>query len=362
MYVARTQESILNELQTWSELEESRVEGTFSNDVFATNAIEFQKFSLELEELYNAAFGHTTWGEYLDYRAAEHGVYRRAATNAKGEVTCSGTGTVKAGTIFATSNNVRFIAVSDTEIVSAGNVDIEAVIAGDSGNVAAGTINKIPLNVVGIRAVTNANPTVDGYDEENDETLRDRYLLRVHYPDTSGNPQFLINRALEISGVGAASCVRCWQGAGTALILIVDANLETADDFLIERVQKYVDETRPIGCIATVQSAVPTIINISVTTLDNLDADKLKSDITIYFKKLIQSRFIDYTAVDSYEQATEVPAGMVSRAAIGALIESQCEYNYDTLKLNGNFADIPLTVSQIPQLGEISITINIRGQ
>ena len=358
MYIPRSQENILTELQSWSNTAESRVEGTFSNDVFATNAIEFAKFSLELEEVYQASFGHTTWGEFLDYRAAEHGVIRREATKAKGEVTCTGNGTIKAGTVFATADNVRFIAVSDTAIASVGNVEIEAVVAGESGNVGAGKINRIPLNVVGIRTVINAESTVDGYDEEDDETLRDRYLMRVRYPDTSGNPQFLINRAMEISGVGAASCVRCWQGAGTALVLIVDANLETADEILLERVQKHIDEMRPIGCIATVQSAIPAVINISVATNGNIDVDKLKANITIYFKKLVQLRFIDYTAVESYEQAMEIPAGKVSRSAIGALIENQVDYDYDSLKLNGNAADILLTVSQIPQLGEVAVTIH----
>ena len=154
MYVSRTQESILKELQNWSMLDESKVTGTFSYDVFATNAIEFQKAELELEELYQAAFGDTSWGEYLEMRAAEHGVTRRQATKATGEVTVTGNGIVRAGAIFATATNVRFIAVSDTAISSSGVIEVEAVNAGASGNVAAGMINRIPLNIVGIQSVT----------------------------------------------------------------------------------------------------------------------------------------------------------------------------------------------------------------
>ena len=52
MYVSRTQEEILKELQNWSNSPESKVEGVFSYDIFATNAIEFQKMELELEEAY----------------------------------------------------------------------------------------------------------------------------------------------------------------------------------------------------------------------------------------------------------------------------------------------------------------------
>ena len=52
MYVSRTQEEILKELQSWTSIPESKVEGTFEYDIFSTNAIEFQKLELELEEAY----------------------------------------------------------------------------------------------------------------------------------------------------------------------------------------------------------------------------------------------------------------------------------------------------------------------
>lgn len=361
MYVSRTQEEILKELQDKSETLESRIEGTFSNDVFATNAIEFQKFSLELEDLYNASFGDTALGEYLEMRAKEHGVIRRAATKAVGEVDVTGTGLIKAGAIFATENNVQFVAVSDTAIQSTGTVEIVAVEEGNIGNVPAGAINKIPLNIVGIQAVKNAEPTVDGYDEEDDETLRDRYLTIVQNPATSGNPNHYVQWALEVSGVGAASCVRCWNGRGTVLVVIVDAKLNPAEDELLERVRSHIESRRPIGAQVTVQSAEPIIVNISVTVLGTLDVDKFKSEVTIYLKKLINSRYIDYTASDTYDGIVNLSAGKVSRSAIGAIIENQVDYDYDSLKLNGIDADIDLTLSQIPQLGFLNLELKIKN-
>ena len=171
----------------------------------------------------------TAWGEYLEYRCQEHGVIRRPATKAKGEVTVTGNGTVKAGALFSTQNNVRFIATSETKIVGSGTIEIEAQVAGESGNVTAGAINKIPLGIIGIQSVTNAEPTVDGYDEESDEDLRDRYLTVVRTPSTSGNPSHYVNWSLEVSGVGAASCIRTWNGRGTVKVVIVDSNLESPD-------------------------------------------------------------------------------------------------------------------------------------
>lgn len=359
-FIARTQEDILKELQAWTNIPESKVEGTFEYDIFSTNAIEFQKTLLEMQDLYLAAFGDTTFGEYLDYKAAEHGVIRRAATKAKGEVTVKGNGTVKQGAIFATAAGVKFVAVSDTEIVNSGTVEIEAADAGESGNVAAGAINRIPLSIAGIQSVTNAEPTVDGYDEEDDETLRDRYLTYVRYPATSGNPQHYINWALEVSGVGAASCIRCWNGRGTVKVVIVDSNFESPNDELIERVVANIEAKRPIGAEVTVTAAEPVTVNIKANITGTLDMESFKAGVVTYFKKLMLYRFIDYTAVSDYSQVTEIPAGVVSRAMLGSIIVVEAgadDYDYDSMRLNDAAADIPLTVDQIPRLGTVEFTV-----
>ena len=63
MYVARDQNEILQELQRQSGIEASKIEGTFENDVLASNSLEFQKIEVELEQAYKAAFAETSWGE-----------------------------------------------------------------------------------------------------------------------------------------------------------------------------------------------------------------------------------------------------------------------------------------------------------
>lgn len=359
-YVSRKQEDILDELQNWTEIPESKVEGTFEYDVFATNAIEFQKLELELEDAYNAAFGDTAWGEYLEMRAAEHGVIRRAATKSKGEVQVTGNGVIKQGTIFATSSGIRFIATSEVAISQTGIVEIEAVEAGSSSNVAANTIKRIPLSIAGIQAVTNTEPTVDGYDEEDDETLRDRYLTVVRYPATSGNPQHYVNWALEISGVGAASTIRCWNGRGTVKVVIVDSHFESPTDELIERVAAHIETQRPIGAEVTVSAAEPVTVNIKANITGAVDMESFKTGVLKYFKKLMLYRFIDYTSVTAYEEAENIPAGIISRAMLGSIIVVEggaTDYDYDSMRLNDEAADIPLTVEQIPHLGTVTFTV-----
>ena len=84
MYEAREQLDILKELQGYSQVEASKIEGTFEYDVLASNSIEFAKSEVELEQIYKASFADTSWGEYLTMITEQYGVLRKAATNAIG--------------------------------------------------------------------------------------------------------------------------------------------------------------------------------------------------------------------------------------------------------------------------------------
>lgn len=361
-YIAETQEEILAELQEQSQSPESHVEGTFEYDCFSSNAIEFQKFSVELAECYKQSFGDTATDEYLEMRAAEHGVIRRQATKAKGTVTVTGNGTVREGALFSTSANVRFVATETVEISGTGEVEVEAQTAGLSGNVAAGTIVKIPLSIAGIHSVTNAEPTLDGYDEEDDDTFRDRYLLKVRRPSTTGNPADYIHFCLAIEGVGAVTVLRNPYGRGTVGLWIVDSEMQPANEELLQRVSEEVAVFRPIGAQVYVDSAQPTTIDIAADIVGTIDIDTFKTSVIQYFQKLLLGYEPDYTTIDRYEDSLDAIAGTITRGKIGELIlkAGASDYDYDAIRINGNFADVPLTAVQMPLLGTVTIRQTIK--
>lgn len=84
MYEARKQSDILTELQQNAGSDTSSYEGTFTYDVLAANSIEFSKEEVELEQAYKAAFARSSWGEYLEMRAEEHGIFRKNAIKPSG--------------------------------------------------------------------------------------------------------------------------------------------------------------------------------------------------------------------------------------------------------------------------------------
>lgn len=342
MYEAREQLDILQELQEFSEVDASKIEGTFEYDVLSSNSIEFAKTEVELEQLYKASFADTSWGEYLTMIAEQYGVIRRAATQAIVTLTVSGIqgSEVPAGSIFCTADGFRFTSDASAYIQSDGTVQVKAtaVEAGDVGNVAAETITTIPISIPGVSGVTNTEAAYDGFDEETDDDLRERYLLKVQTPATSGNVYHYQQWALSVSGVGQVKVVPLWNGNGTVKVIFIDSDNKTASDELIQTVADYIETQRPIGATVTVTSPEPFYINISATIEGNVSADTVKE------------------AVDAFFQSNGFDLKKVTLARIGKILMDTGQVSdYEDLTLNGAAASIIVSDDQLPACGEVTL-------
>lgn len=111
------------------------------------------------EALYYAGYIPTATGAALALKTAEMGITRRAAAYARGIVTFRGdAGTIiVAGTQLQATNGSLFRTLEAAEIPARGRVDVEveAALAGISGNVAVGTINTIVSSISGVDSVAN---------------------------------------------------------------------------------------------------------------------------------------------------------------------------------------------------------------
>lgn len=110
------------------------------------------------------------------------GIKRRPAVFAVGEVTVTGKGLVPLGSLFSTPDNIQYKTTQEANVVDSGKIPIQAVIAGESGNVGAGSITKIPVTIAGITAVTNEAPTRNGYRQESDEELKKDSMMSCKSP------------------------------------------------------------------------------------------------------------------------------------------------------------------------------------
>ena len=101
-----TVDEIHEGLLTYVPEEYDKTEGSFFYDLLRPVAVRLYVLSNRIDVLPDAAFALTATGEYLDRKAAEQGLERRAAEYAKGTVTITGRAgeVVRAGAKVAADN------------------------------------------------------------------------------------------------------------------------------------------------------------------------------------------------------------------------------------------------------------------
>jgi len=342
MYEARKQSDILTELQQNAGSDTSSYEGTFTYDVLAASSIEFSKEEVELEQAYKAAFARSSWGEYLEMRAEEHGIFRKNAIKAVGTVTVSGNGIIPLGSIFQTETGISFQATKVVTVSKSGDVPVECTAAGIVGNVAAKTVTKIPMSIPGISSVINDAAMHDGFNEEDDDSLFNRLLFKVRQPATSGNKNEYLQWATSVAGVGKAIVLPLWNGNGTVKVLITDTNGTPASSDLQNKVLSYIESVRPIG--ATVTVAAPTIFNVKVA-IKPLDSKNASAT-------AIQNVINDYFSSHQFDNIR------ITCAMIGKMIleDSRCGVSdYESLTINGSATMVSITAEQMAHCTEVII-------
>ena len=347
MFEAETRLDILERLKTYyadvNDGKASADEGTFSFDELSANAKEFEKAYAEMSLIIEAAFPQTSWGQYLDYLAdALAGISRRAATAAVVELTVAGKAgaRIPKGYQFTTEEGTAFSTDASATIGDDGTVIVKATATttGAGGNVKQGTITQVPVTLYGVESVTNVAAAHDGYEEENDDSLRERLLFVVRRPVTSGNANHYWTWATSVSGVGQCKVLPLWNGPGTVKVLIVDANNKIASAKLIKEVADYIEEVRPIGATVTVVSPQPVAVNIDVSVEGTLNVDTFKATMTKWLK------------------AKTLTLTKISPAQVGKLIleSGASDYDMESLTLNGSTSALKLTDEQIATVGEVT--------
>ena len=346
-FEAESKAEILKRLQKnlqETENGQSIVEGTFNSDMLAANAIEFEQSSAEMNMIVEAAFARTSWGEYLSMKAEEYGVVRKAATTAIGKIIVSGKARARIikGSLFATAGGIKFYTTEDAEVGTDGTVEISVIAgsAGTSGNVGAGTINQIPMSIPNIASVSNTAATYNGFEEENDAELLQRYLLKVRTPATSGNKYHYQQWALSVDGVGQCKVLPLWNGPGTVKIIIINSNNATASQETIDAVAGYIETVRPIGATVTVTSPTPLAVNITADIEGTADTEAIKKAVNTYFK------------------AGGFDMKKVTMAQIGRILMNLGTItDYDNLELNGAAKSVIVGADQLAACGEVVLNV-----
>ena len=357
-----TEEKIRNRMMVNVTDGVDKSEGGYIWDSISPVAIEMVFIAMMAKKVLALGFVQTTSGEYLDMRAEEHGVFRKSAVAATGQIKITGAAgkMIYSGLQVSTEADsysniaaVQFATTADVTIGPDGTVlaPIKAVTAGGSGNIAANKIVLLLQSNSTVSGVTNPDATVGGTDEENDDDLKTRYLEYVRTPGTSGNIQDYRQWALAVSGVSAVHVIPLWSGPGTVKVIVLGPDKLPATSELVENVKDYIapDNTgnrqAPIGASVTVESATPVYISVdAVVILDNSSIsiaeikEKFTADLTTYLASIAFS------------------ADTVRIARIGGILIDQAGVvDYVELTINGGASNIITTETQVVIAGDVTI-------
>ena len=335
-----------------------KVPGTFTYDLIKTYVLASNTLEEKIERLWKMFNIYNLSGEELErYVFQRKGVKRKKANSAIGIVTVKGNGTINEGDLFETKAGTRFASIETKVINIEGDVKVKAVIPGSIGNVGANSIILIPITLQGITGVTNKNSTYDGYDTETDTSLRERYLIEVQKPATSGNIYHYMQWAREVPGVGDSKVFPLWNGNNTVQVVIIDDNKSPASEELIKRVQEHIDpkglsnETwgtgageAPIGAYCTVSSATAKNINVNMRIV--LEKGYELSQITLLIKEKIKEYLKEIAFNKSAVSYSVLSSSILSIKGISEWTE---------FSINNEHSNIQIGEKEVAVIGTVNV-------
>lgn len=343
-------------------------EGSVIYDALAPAATVLAEQALNMADIVRETYISTADGQFLDYRAAEHGTARIKATKAQVRATATDeTGaaltTVRAGdqfssigaepityTVQSVEDDHSFIMVSDT--------------AGTSVNSYTGQILPItPNDALSFAKITSV--TVPARDDEDDETLRSRLLQTTPWLAYGGN---VADYQAMIADI-VVQIYPTWNGGGTVKLVILSADMKVPSTELINAVTKQIDPSQgqgyglaPIDHRVTVVAPTPVTVNISATIeVDTAGGytrhavqSTIENAIDQYFTQLVKSWGTPDAATGRTYKLT------VMRSQILAKILGVAGVTNSSLPmLNGREEDIALVfnsqTSQLPVRGAVTL-------
>lgn len=301
MYENKTEHVILNNMLDKVTSNVAKTEGTLIYDALSPVACEAAKHYNELDAYIKRGFVQTSWGRFLDLRAAEHGLYRKDSTNAIVDLTFTGTDglIIPKGTPVETVDGKRFT-TDDAATIANGTVVINATAdtASPDYNLSANTITIMATDIAGVTGVTNATEARGGGYGEDDISFKNRILYAVRNPGSSGNVADYYRWASEVDGVGLVRINPLAGGAGNVGVVILDTNRQAATPELIAKVAAHIEGVRPIGATVTVITGGDYKIDLHVHVI--LDGTKTLAEVT----DAITKSYADYLQEITFVQTS----------------------------------------------------------
>lgn len=346
-------------------------EGSIIYDAVAPAAMVSAQQSLSLATIIRETYIKTAQGEFLDYRAVEHGTSRYAATNTE----------VKARFNNDDGNPVnvevgdRFASIAESPIFYTvikanddGTAEMQAEEAGTSANSYLGQVLPVTPND-NLAWAEIIEITIPARDAENDEHLRARLLNHNSWVAYGGNVADYLDMTSKIHDVGATQVYPTWDGPGTVKLVILNNDLMPASSTLVKKVKEEIDPEEsttqgyglaPIDHRVTVTAPETFKVDIAmnVTIVDSVNIDSIRVNIKDSLEEFFKSLRRDWSTVNP-----TVGRGysmIIYRSKIlSRVMMLEGVANATMPRLNDKDEDLQLvfnnTTSQLPVLGEVTV-------
>ena len=341
-------------------------EGSIIWDALAPAAVEFENFYIMLMAVLDEVFADTATRSFLIRRCAERGIEPKPSSAAvvQGEFTPANVD-IEIGKRFSHEEyDYKVI-----EKVSDGVYLLECETNGADVNDITGQL--IPIDYVqGLQTAYITEVVIPGENEEDTESLRQRYFNSIKSESFGGNRQDYTDKVLAISGVGGVKIYSGseWNGGGTVKIVIIDSDHQVPSEELVDKVQNIIDpevswdndkgitvstnstgsRLAPIGHIVTVIGAYESKVNINtkLTYASGYSWDKVKGKV----EEAIKSYF---NSLNRNWQSNDTIRVRISQLE-SAILNVQGIVDVQHTTLNGKEENLSLDKDSLVTLGEIT--------
>ena len=353
MFENITEEMLLQRMLDRVDDKYDKREGSIIQDAIAPTALEHKNMYISLDEVLNESFIDTMSLPYLKRKGAEMGVPYKDASQAvvkfqaDAEVAIGKQFTCKDLTFTVTKKLSNFVyhATCDT--------------AGSDANLCMGDVI-MTENIPNLTEAKIIEISVEGEDDEETETYRNRLLANVNMDAFGGNKSDYKARVGSINGVGGVKVYSGveWNGGGTVKVVFTTSSFNVPSPTLVEQVQTEIDPEvnggegvgiAPIGHIVTCVGADAATVNITADFTFIDESYYLETCIT-NMQKVIDEHFLKLN--QSWEDLQKITVRVAD--IISSLMDVEGVLDVQNVKLNGSDSNLIVDKDSLVVRGTIN--------
>lgn len=372
MFEAKTYEALMEEVLAAAPPGIDTRKGSIFFDSTSAIVNLIAKYYTDLESVLRITFIYSASDDYLDLRASEYGIQRRAATPARYFFEYTGT-RPPVGWRFFHNDSGHYFLLGETE---EGQLYLEAEEPGIKCNYIQNGDIAVPVDtVVGMTSANFGEVYEYGTDAESDDSLRERTLEYISGPARNGNRQHYKTWCESVDGVGRARIEPLWNGENTVRAVLISPLGLPVPESVREEVQQYID---PDGLGMTAE-----IDGKSYVVGDGLGNGKANIgahftavaaeavEVELAFKAELRKGRTEEEVQEAVEEAVtrylqklvmETEDGetiIVRLSAVGGILSDLTRQlvDYSELTMNGKAENIVLRNTEVPVLGEVMVDV-----